>query len=43
MAREVTAVLAALSTPPKQKGKRKRKTSTYFKARRGTRIKVGRP
>ena len=43
MAREVAAVLATLSTPPKQKGKRKRQTSMYFKSRRSTRIKVGRP
>lgn len=43
LAREVAAVLAALSTPPKQKGKRKRQTSMYFKARRSTRIKAGRP
>ena len=43
LAREATTMLAALSTPTKQKGKRKKETSIYFKARRSTRIKVGRP
>lgn len=43
MVREATVVFAALSTPIKQKGKRKRQTSMYFKARKGTRIKVGKP
>jgi len=43
LAREETTVFATLKTPPKQKGKRKRQTSMYFKARRSTRIKVGRP
>jgi len=43
LAREATTVLAALSTPAKQKGKQKRQTSMYFKARRSTRIKVGKP
>lgn len=43
MAKEVATVLAALSTPAKQKGKRKREESMYFKARRSTRIKVGKP
>lgn len=43
MPRKVAVVLAALRTPPKQNGKRKRQTSMYFKARRSTRIKVGRP
>jgi len=43
LAREATAVLAALSTLAKQKGKRKRQTSMYFKAQRSTRIKVGKP
>ena len=43
LAREAIVVLAALSTPTKQKGKRKRQTSMYFKARRSTRIKVGKP
>lgn len=36
LAREVATMLSTLSTPPKQKGKRKRKTSLYFKARRST-------
>ena len=36
-------MLAALSTPTKQKGKGKWKTSMYFKARRSTRIKMGKP
>jgi len=43
LAREATVVLAALSTPRKQKGKRKRQTPMYFKARKSTRIKVGKP
>lgn len=43
MVREAAVVLAALSTPAKQKRKRKRETSMYFKARRSTRIKVGKP
>ena len=43
LAREVAAMLATLSRSPKQKGKRKRETPMYFKARRSTRIKVGRP
>lgn len=43
LAREVAAVLATLSTFPKQKEKRKRETPLYFKARRGVRIKTGRP
>ena len=36
-------MLVALSTPAKQKGKRKRQTSMYFKAKRSTQIKVGKP
>jgi len=36
-------VLVALSTSPKQKGRRKRESSMYFKAKRSTWIKVGRP
>ena len=36
-------MLATLSTSPKQKGKRKREPSMYFKARRSMRIKTGRP
>lgn len=43
LAREVVAFLATLSTSPKQKGKRKRDPSLYFKARRSMRIKTGRP
>jgi len=41
LAREAAVVLAALSTLAKQKGKRKRITSMYFKAIKSTRIKVG--
>ena len=36
-------MLAALSTPPKPREKRKRETPLYFKARRNVRIKTGRP
>jgi len=36
LAREAAAMLTALKTPPKQKGKRKRQTSMYLKARRST-------
>lgn len=43
LAREAAAMLAALKTPPKQKGKQKSQTSMYFTARRSTRIKVGKP
>lgn len=43
LARKATIILAALSTLAKQKGKRERQTSMYFKARRSTRIKVGKP
>ncbi len=43
LAREVAVVLATLSTPTKQKGKIKRQTSMYFKAKKITRIKVGKP
>lgn len=42
LAREAIDVVAALTTPTKQRGKRKR-TSMYFKARKSTRIKVGKP
>ena len=42
LAREAAVVLAALSMPTKQRGKRKR-TSMYFKSRKSTRIKVGKP
>lgn len=43
LAREAAVVHAALNTPTKQKGKRKRQTSMYFKAWRSTSIKVGKP
>lgn len=43
LAMEAAAVLAALSTPPKPKEKRKRETPLYFKARRSVRIKTGKP
>jgi len=43
LAREVVVVLAALSTSPKQKGKRKREPFMYFQARRSMQIKTGRP
>jgi len=43
LAREVAVVLDILRTPPKQKWKRKRQASMYFKASRSTQIKVGRP
>ena len=36
-------MLAALSTPPKPREKRKREAPLYFKARRSFRIKTGRP
>jgi len=41
--REAAVVLAALSTPPKPREKRKRDTPLYFKARRSVRIKTGKP
>ncbi len=43
LAREAAAMLAALTTSPKQKEKQKREPSMYFKARRSTKIKTGRP
>ena len=43
MEREVATVLTALSTPVKKEQKRKRKTSMYFRARKSTRIKTGKP
>jgi len=43
LAREAVAMLATLSTPKKQKGKIKTQTSMYFKVRKSTRIKVGKP
>ena len=41
--REVVTTLTALSTPGKQKQKRKRKTSMYFRVRNSTTIKIGKP
>jgi len=41
--REATTVPAALSTPIKPKGKKKRQPSMYFKAQKRTRIKMGKP
>jgi len=41
--REATATLIVLSTPIKPKQKRKRQTSMYFRARKSTRIKTGKP
>lgn len=43
LAREVAAIVVALSTPAKQKGKSKRQPSMYFKARKSTRNKMGKP
>ena len=43
LAREVVAILVALSTLAKPKGKRKRQPSMYFKAQKSTRIKMGKP
>lgn len=43
LAKEAAVVLAALSMPAKEKGKRKREAAMYFKARRSTRINVGKP
>jgi len=43
LAREAAAIIATLSTPAKPKEKRKRQTSMYFKARKSTRIKMGKP
>lgn len=43
MAREASNFLVALSKPIEQKGKRKIQTFMYFKPRRSTRIKVGKP
>ena len=43
LAREAVAVLDALSTSPKEKGKQNREPSMYFKARRSMWIKAGRP
>lgn len=41
--REAEAALTALSTPFKQKGKRQRQTPLYFRTRKGTRIRQGKP
>jgi len=41
--REVLAALTALSTPIKQKGKRQRQTPLYFRTRKSTRIRQGKP
>jgi len=41
--REAAAALATLSTPIKPKQKRKRQTSMYFRARKSTMIKEGKP
>lgn len=43
LAREATTILDVLSTLAKPKGKRKRQPSMYFKARKSTRIKAGKP
>ena len=43
LVREAAVVLAALSTPPKQKGKIKRQPSMYFKDQKRTRINMGKP
>lgn len=43
LVREAAAVMAALSTPPKPKEKRKRETPLYFKARRSVRMKASKP
>jgi len=41
--KEETTTLATLSTPIKPKQKRMRQTSMYFRARKSTRIKTGKP
>lgn len=41
--REATTSLTALSTPIKQKGKRKRQSPLYFRTRKSTRIRQGKP
>ena len=43
LAREAAAMLATLSTSPKQKDKRKRELPLYFKARKSMQIRTGRP
>ena len=42
MVREAAVVLVALSTPTKQKEKRKRQAFMYFKAKKSTRIQTSR-
>lgn len=41
--RETTTILVALNTPIKPKQKRKGQPSMYFRARKSTRIKTGKP
>ena len=41
--RETIAALTALSTLVKKKGKRRRQTTLYFRIRKSTRIKQGKP
>jgi len=41
--KEALVALTTLSTPIKSKGKRQRKTPHYFRTRKSTRIKKGRP
>ena len=41
--REAATALTSLSTPIKQKGKRQRQTPLYFRTRKSTRIRQGKP
>lgn len=41
--REATTALTSLNTPIKQKGKRQRQTPLYFRTRKSTRIRQGKP
>ena len=41
--KEATTALTTLSTPVKKKGKRRRQTPLYFRTRKSTRIKQGKP
>ena len=41
--RKATATITDLSTPVKKNGKRRRKTPLYFRTRKITRIKQGKP
>ena len=41
--KEAATSLTTLSTPIKQKGKRQRQTPLYFRTRKSTRIRKGRP